>query len=183
LKRARRAWFEPNVSASIPVFASPTSVVDENLATAASSVDATLNADEENETPVENHETSRRVETPLVSPSVQPVTPSVSATPSVAAVGASAAREINAARALETPPPAPFAQLARAAQVGRDHDRRTRGGRFVENPTAWTATVERELDASKSRTAKLPQLATMNVICGAGSALRALAENIAKPSG
>jgi hypothetical protein len=108
----------------------------------------------------------------------------VSAAPSVAAVAALAAREveIDAPRAFETPAPAPFARLARAAQVGRYHERRRLGGRRVEPPDACQ-TFERELDTPKFRPVTLPGVAGSNVILGVGSALNALAVNIARPGG
>jgi hypothetical protein len=90
--------------------------------------------------------------------------------------------EVDARRAFETPAPAPFARLARAAQVGRDHERRTLGGRRVEPPDADEA-LERELDPGNLRPVTFPGEAGTNVVYGVGSALRALAVNIARPGG
>jgi hypothetical protein len=156
-------------------------VVGQTFAPSASSVDATPNADAPNaslaETPIS-------LETPHVAPPVPPGTPSASFVPSVAAVAALAAKElkVDARRAFETPAPAPFARLARAAQVGRDHERRTLGGRRVEPPDADEA-LERELDPGNFRPVTFPGVAGTNVVYGVGSALRALAVNIARPGG
>jgi hypothetical protein len=162
------------VSPSALISANP--AVGETFASAASSVDATPNADAQNASLAE---TPRSLGTPQAAPPVQPGTPSVSAASSVAAVAALAAREveIDAPRAFETPAPAPFARLARAAQVGRDHERRRLGGRRVEPPDACQ-TFE-----PKFRPVTLPGVAGSNVIRGVGSALSALAVNIARPGG
>jgi hypothetical protein len=162
-------------------------VVGQTFAPSASSVDATPNADAPNaslaETPIS---LKTPHETPHVAPPVPPGTPSASSAPSVAAVAALAAKEleVDARRAFETPAPAPFARLARAAQVGRYHERRRLGGRRVEPPDACqTLTFERELDTPKFRPVTLPGVAGSNVIRGVGSALSALAVNIARPGG
>jgi hypothetical protein len=163
-KRAQQARNEPHGFVSPSALISSTPAVGETFASAASSVDATPNADAQNASLAE--------------------TPSVSAAPSVAAVAALAAREveIDAPRAFETPAPAPFARLARAAQVGRYHERRRLGGRRVEPPDACQ-TFERELDTPKFRPVTLPGVAGSNVIRGVGSALNALAVSIARPGG
>ena len=180
-KRAQQARNEPHGFVSPSALISSTPAVGETFASAASSVDATPNADAQNASLAE---TPRSLGTPQAAPPVQPGTPSVSAAPSVAAVAALAAREfeIDAPRAFETPAPAPFARLARAAQVGRYHERRRLGGRRVEPPDA-RQTFERELDAPKIRPVTLPGVAGSNVIRGVGSALNALAVNIARPGG
>lgn len=184
-KRARQARNEPRDFVSPPAFVPPASVVGQTFAPAASSVDATPNADAPNaslaETPIS---LKTPHETPHVAPPVPPGTPSASSAPSVAAVAALAAKEleVDARRAFETPAPAPFARLARAAQVGRDHERRTLGGRRVEPPDADEA-LERELDPGFLRPVTFPGVAGTNVVYGVGSALRALAVNIARPGG
>ena len=180
-ERARQARNEPHGFVSPSALISSNPAVGETFASAASSVDATPNADAQNASLAE---TPRSLGTPQAAPPVQPGTPSVSAASSVAAVAALAAREveIDAPRAFETPAPAPFARLARAAQVGRYHERRRLGGRRVEPPDACQ-TFERELDTPKFRPVTLPGVAGSNVIRGVGSALRALAVNIARPGG
>lgn len=180
-KRARQARNEPHDFVSPPAFVSPASVVGQTFAPAASSVDATPNADAPNASLAES---PRSLETPHTAPPVWPGTPSASFAPSVAAVAALAAKEleVDARRAFETPAPAPFARLARAAQVGRDHERRTLGGRRAE-PTDADEALERQLDTRKFRPVTFPGVAGTNVIYGASSALRALTVNIARPGG
>ena len=184
-RRAQQARNEPrgSVPRSVLVQHPSTTVlaVDETFAPAASSVDATLNADAQN---AASAETPASLETPRDAPPVQPGTPSVSVAPSVAAVAALPAKEleVDAPRAFETPAPAPFARLARAAQVGRYHERRRVGGRRVEPPDACQS-FERELDTPAFRPVTFPGVASSNVITGTDSALRALAVHVARPAG
>ena len=176
-RRAQQARNEPH--GFVPPSAT-VSDVGEAFEPAASSVDATPNADAQNAALAE---TPRSLGTPRAAPPVQPDTPSVSVAPNVAAVAALAAKELesDAPRAFETPAPAPFALRARAAEIGRYHERRRLGGRRVETPDACQS-FERELDTPAFRPVTLPGVAGSNVIAGADSALRALATHIARPS-
>ena len=184
VKGARRAWVYPTGFARSP---SPITSTFDVVSTSSETPHVDELDVDANAFPSETLETEERdPETPRV----EPPTPGFPITPSGVereAARAITERELNAACGEITPPPAPFAQIAEAARLGRDLFRASGG--VSESPKTGCRRNEprketpEELGLLDSRPLKLPHATTENILHGTGSALRALVEHIAKPGG